>query len=67
MSIPKTTKAWTVEGKNGFDSLKYHEEKPLPPLGDKEVMVKSAYTRCKAWLAAGYLGADGYGNVQYRA
>jgi len=39
-SIPKTTKAWTVEGVNGFDSLKFHKEAPLPEPSDYEVLVK---------------------------
>lgn len=42
-SVPKTTKAWTVEGSNGFDSLTYHESRDIPKVGDKEVLVKSTY------------------------
>jgi NADPH:quinone reductase-like Zn-dependent oxidoreductase len=38
-SIPKTTKAWTVNGKNGFDSLKLSEV-PVPEVSDHEVLVK---------------------------
>ncbi|KAJ4301678.1 hypothetical protein N0V90_003771 [Kalmusia sp. IMI 367209] len=37
---PSTTKQWTVEGKNGFDSLKWDEKAPVPSLGDKDVLVK---------------------------
>lgn len=37
---PSTIKQWTVEGKNGFDSLKFNEKAPLPQLGDKDVLVK---------------------------
>ena len=39
-TVPKTTKAWTVEGLNGFDSLKFHKEAPLPEPSDYEVLVK---------------------------
>ncbi|CZS88733.1 hypothetical protein WAI453_010638 [Rhynchosporium graminicola] len=39
-SVPKTTKAWTVEGKNGFESLKFNNEAPIPDLSDNEVLVK---------------------------
>ncbi|KAF2265819.1 alcohol dehydrogenase [Lojkania enalia] len=37
---PTTTKQWTVEGKNGFDSLKLNEKAPIPQLGDRDVLVK---------------------------
>jgi NADPH:quinone reductase-like Zn-dependent oxidoreductase len=36
---PSTTKQWTVEGKNGFDGLKFHEKAPIPSLGEKDVLV----------------------------
>lgn len=36
---PPTTKQWTVEGQNGFDSLKFNEKAPIPSLGDKDVLV----------------------------
>ncbi|KAL6710200.1 hypothetical protein ACN47E_009146 [Coniothyrium glycines] len=37
---PTTTKAWKVEGKNGFDSLKFHEDAKVPEIGDKDVLLK---------------------------
>ncbi len=37
---PKTNKAWTVEGKSGFDSLRFHKEAPVPEPSDYEVLVK---------------------------
>ncbi|KAF2800081.1 alcohol dehydrogenase [Melanomma pulvis-pyrius CBS 109.77] len=37
---PTTAKQWTVEGKNGFDSLKLNEKAPVPQVGDKDVLVK---------------------------
>jgi NADPH:quinone reductase-like Zn-dependent oxidoreductase len=40
MSVPKTTKAWTIEGQNGFDSLKFNQQAPVSPPGDYEVLVK---------------------------
>lgn len=40
---PSTTKQWTVQGKNGFDSLKWDEKAPVPSLGDKDVLVKCKY------------------------
>jgi len=36
---PSTTKQWTVDGKDGFDSLKFHEKAPISSLGDKDVLV----------------------------
>ncbi|KAF2838679.1 NAD(P)-binding protein [Patellaria atrata CBS 101060] len=36
---PSTSKQWVVAGKDGFDSLKF-EEKEIPKLGDKDVLVK---------------------------
>ena len=38
---PTTMRQWIVEGKNDFDSLKFHEKAPVPQLGDKDVLVKS--------------------------
>ena len=38
---PTTTKAWTVQGKDGFDSLKFNEQAQIPEIGDKDVLVKS--------------------------
>lgn len=37
---PSTTKAWTVEGKSGFDALKLNEKAQIPEIGDKDVLVK---------------------------
>jgi NADPH:quinone reductase-like Zn-dependent oxidoreductase len=39
-SIPKTTKAWRVQGLNGFESLKFNKETPVPKVSDYEVLVK---------------------------
>ncbi|KAJ8063417.1 hypothetical protein OCU04_008637 [Sclerotinia nivalis] len=39
-SIPKTTKAWRVQGQDGIDSLKYDTQVTLPELGDNDVLVK---------------------------
>jgi NADPH:quinone reductase-like Zn-dependent oxidoreductase len=39
-SIPKTTKQWTIEGTNGFDSLKLNKSAPLDHPGEYEVLVK---------------------------
>lgn len=38
---PTTTRQWTVDGKDGFDSLKFHESVKIPELGDHDVLVKS--------------------------
>lgn len=40
---PQTMKQWTVQGKDGFDSLKLDENAKVPSLGDSDVLVK-----CKA-------------------
>ncbi|KAH8722385.1 hypothetical protein GQ44DRAFT_360900 [Phaeosphaeriaceae sp. PMI808] len=37
---PTTTKQWTVEGKAGFDALKFNENAPIPEIGDVDVLVK---------------------------
>jgi NADPH:quinone reductase-like Zn-dependent oxidoreductase len=37
---PSTTKQWTVQGKDGFDSLKFDDKASIPKLGDKDVLVK---------------------------
>ena len=39
---PSTTKQWTIEGRSGFDALKLNESAPVPKVGDKDVLVKSA-------------------------
>lgn len=36
---PTTTKQWTVQGQSGFDSLKLHNETPIPKLSDHDVLV----------------------------
>lgn len=43
MSVPQTTRAWTVTGTAGFDDLKFNASTPVPPVGDHEVLVKSAF------------------------
>lgn len=40
---PSTTKQWTVNGKNGFDSLSYNEKAEIPQLGDHDVLVNFHY------------------------
>jgi len=37
---PSTTKQWTVQGKSGFDALKFDEAAQIPEIGDKDVLVK---------------------------
>jgi NADPH:quinone reductase-like Zn-dependent oxidoreductase len=39
-SIPETMKAWTIEGKSGFDNLKFNPKGPVPEPSDYEVLVK---------------------------
>jgi len=39
-SIPTTTKTWTIEGQDGFDSLKFNEAAAIPKITDNEVLVK---------------------------
>lgn len=40
MSVPSTTKSWIVNGKNGFDSLKFEESKQIPKLAEDQVLVR---------------------------
>ncbi|KAH7068905.1 alcohol dehydrogenase [Paraphoma chrysanthemicola] len=37
---PTTTKQWTVQGKDGFESLKFNEKAQIPEIGEKDVLVK---------------------------
>lgn len=37
---PQTAKQWTIQGSNGFDSLIFNENAPVPKLGDKDVLVR---------------------------
>jgi NADPH:quinone reductase-like Zn-dependent oxidoreductase len=39
-AAPKTTKAWTIQGFNGFNSLKLNEKVAVPEVSDYEVLVK---------------------------
>lgn len=36
---PSTTKQWKLRGNEGFESLKFEAEAPLPPLKEREVLV----------------------------
>ena len=36
---PTTTKQWTIQGQNGFESLKFNEKAEIPRLGENEVLV----------------------------
>ena len=40
VSVPRTMKAWKVEGVRGVDSLVLHEDIPVPEPGEHEVLVK---------------------------
>lgn len=40
MSVPKTTEAWVIEGKNGFDSLKLQKDRPVGEVGDYDCVVQ---------------------------
>jgi len=40
---PTSMRQWTIEGQNGFDSLKLNEKASVPQLGEKDVLVKCAY------------------------
>ncbi|EHL01593.1 putative Zinc-type alcohol dehydrogenase-like protein [Glarea lozoyensis 74030] len=37
-SVPKTTKSWTVQGSDGFESLKFSKDTPIPEISDYEVL-----------------------------
>lgn len=39
-SVPETMKAWTIEGKSGFDNLIFNPKAPVPEPSDYEVLVK---------------------------
>jgi len=40
MNSIKTTKAWTVYGTDGWESLKFHEQAPLEQLTDHDVLIR---------------------------
>ena len=40
---PKSNKTWTVEGKNGFESLKFNENGSVPELSEHDVLVRFHY------------------------
>lgn len=37
---PSTQKQWTVQGKEGFDSLKYASDAAIPKIAENDVLVK---------------------------
>lgn len=44
---PTTTRQWTIDGKDGFESLSFHESVKIPEMGDHDVLVKSMrYSAC---------------------
>ena len=40
---PTSNKTWTVEGKDGFESLKLNEKGSVPELGEHDVLVRFHY------------------------
>ncbi len=41
MAVPTTTKAWSVQGTDGFDkSLVFRPDVPIPSLSDNDVLVR---------------------------
>lgn len=40
MSLPMTTDAWVTKGTTGLDNLMLESGRPLPAVGDHDVMVK---------------------------
>ena len=40
---PNTTRQWIVQGREGFDSLKFNETAHVPKLGEKDVLVRFHY------------------------
>lgn len=40
MTTPATTSQWTIQGVDGFDSLKLEESAPLPQLGDHDCLIQ---------------------------
>ncbi|KAM5381808.1 hypothetical protein ACJZ2D_002798 [Fusarium nematophilum] len=38
--VPQTQKQWVLRGANGFDSLEFQPDAPVPPIGDREVLVQ---------------------------
>lgn len=52
---PSTTKQWTIEGKSGFDALKFNDSASVPEIGDKDVLVKSAVSKITVQTSANIL------------
>jgi len=40
---PTTNKQWTIEGQDGFDSLKFDDKAEIPQFGDHDVLVNFHY------------------------
>ncbi|KAH7222685.1 uncharacterized protein BKA55DRAFT_668225 [Fusarium redolens] len=38
--VPQTQKQWVVRGSDGFDSLQFQTESPIPSIGDLDVLVQ---------------------------
>ena len=45
---PSTQKQWTVQGKTGFDALKYATDASIPSIGENDVLVKCKHFICPA-------------------
>lgn len=40
---PTSNKTWIVEGKDGFESLKFNEKGSVPEIGEHDVLVRFHY------------------------
>jgi hypothetical protein len=47
--IPQTQKQWVLRGSNGFDSLEFQTESPVPLIGDLDVLVQSTIIHASPW------------------
>lgn len=47
--VPQTQKQWVVRGSNGFDSLEFQTESPIPSIGDLDVLVQSTTIHVSHW------------------
>ncbi|KAJ4309935.1 hypothetical protein N0V84_011227 [Fusarium piperis] len=46
--IPKTQKQWIIRGSDGFESLEFQKEAPVPSIGDQDVLVQSIIDHSQA-------------------
>lgn len=50
---PQTQKQWVIRGSNGFGSLEFQPDAPVPSIGDREVLVRCMSSSMPLYLCHG--------------